>query len=256
MLLSIIKNVPFYLSHFSFLNIFTSLGYILLGIHGNDQINGCGNLWFVYALIINKLVFSLTGRYRVYIILPCLAFTLFIKQPLTSYVCAIINSVMSYPIFVFGNWLRNIVVNKHENSHNFFSTLSSFGLALGAYVSVWWISTYNSVVLLYLGGYGNSFVLFVMGSVIGVAATYWLSIAITPLNNFFPTIKTISSGTIIILAFQMPITRYISNLPFIIETNVICNNIILLIGAIVITLSFYPIIIFFQKYLPWAVGRK
>lgn len=247
--LSILKNLHFYISHFSLSNVCVSLLYILGGIHGDGEIPGCGNLWFVYALLINKIVLYVFGRYKYFFVAPCIFFSLFYHNFIfMTYSFAIINSFLSYPFFVLGKWFK-----ERGAMIMTFGLFNSLLISLALYCCVWLISIYNGPVSFWLGEYGNNYILFWVGSIIGIIATFFISSSIktTPF-----VIRIVSSGCIVILAFQMPIVRYVSQLPYIIECNQFLNNLLLFIVSIVIAFSFCPIIIFFQKYLPWVIGNR
>lgn len=249
LLLSIIKNLHFYITHCSCSNILTSLGYLMVGIHGDGEIPGCGNLWFVYALLLNKMWLFISGRYRFWGIIPCVII-LFIykKYPLIPYSCAIVNSFVSYPLFVLGYWVKRRI--KHEVLQNPYMVWTWAFILL---FFVWRIAHYNGVVLMWLGDYGDDFALFILGSLIGVMAIYLISrkIKSTP-----PIIKVVSSGTIIILAFHMPMVRWLSHILVVRDDVPIFNNLALLVGSVIIVFVFTPIIVLIQKFMPWLIGRR
>ena len=249
LLLSIIKNLHFYITHRSCSDILMSLGYLMVGIHGDGEIPGCGNLWFVYALLLNKMWLLISGRYRFLGIIPCVLLLFVYKNnPLIPYSCAIVNSFMSYPLFVLGYWAKRRIKYKVEQN-----PCITWVCAFVLLFFVWRIAHYNGVVSMWLGGYGNDFVLFILGSLIGVMAIYLIS---TRIKSTPPIIKVVSSGTIIILAFHMPMVRWLSHILVVRDDVPIFNNLALLVVSVIIVFVFTPIIVLIQKFMPWLIGRR
>lgn len=82
-----------------------------------------------------------------------------------------------------------------------------------AYASIWFSVHLNGYVYMYKGDYGNSFLLFIINSIIGIYATFIVSILIYRLfnrqKNFF---RVMAYGNIFTLAFHLFLVKWAQQL--------------------------------------------
>lgn len=87
-----------------------SLLLVLSGFHSWNGLPGCGAMWFVYSLMIIRVIHNMTaGRYKIQLLLTVfslVACTFIAKQEL-GIANAWVDVLIAYPFFFFGNWCAN-----------------------------------------------------------------------------------------------------------------------------------------------------
>lgn len=215
---------------------------VLIGSH-----KGLGTLWFVYTLIILKILLQFAPRGRVAQVGLLVAFPL-IGVLLNHYAPEIpkrclapINVCMAYPFFMIGFWLKRIKPFLIECRSVKFLLASCAICSLIVFVC----TKLNEGVWMYIDGCGNNIFLFLIGGMTGIALIFSVSKLIPVLP---PPIVNVSKGTIIILAFHpylIPIARtYFPN-------PSLCDGVF----SAIIVLLFVPVIMFAERHLPYLMGK-
>lgn len=218
----------------------------LMGMQGNkDAAGGLDVCWFIYTLIICKLLQQLIGQ-RVLlqglVILGCFGVALWYNSLDIHLYSAIIDTSLAYPLYSFGG---GVTLNRIER-------LKRPVLLLGLILSVglvFLIGFYNGGAKMYDASYGKNIILFLIGSLAGTYAIYVISVLIQNVRPSFLSI--ISSGTIIILGLHPLFIRVSRALlepykSFIVDYSV----------ALLILCAFVPIIILSKKYFPVLLGTR
>lgn len=153
LLLSILINLPYIISNIlDGHRLFSLLLEILLGFHSIDGMNGCLNMWFVYCLLIVKIVFQLSSNTRLLgvVTLLCVAGMILYHYWGFRLKWALSNVLYAYPYFVLGYWfkVKNIVKNVTEKLYDW-RWNSSVAIASVATVL---IASYNGIAYTYEGG--------------------------------------------------------------------------------------------------------
>ena len=222
---------------------------VLLGFHERVK-----QLWFVYTLIILKIVLQFTPQ-KVYS--QAALFVLFtVAGILVDYyspiVCgvnlvessnSIINSTLAFPFFLTGFWLR-----KRKNELNeMHKPVAEIIVLVACLAIVILCGKYNSLVKMYINGYDDNIILFFLG---GYAGTIMIFIISKWLNRFkFNGVITISKGTILILGFHM---YFLIHLVRKISAEASYMDIV---WSLVVVILFIPIILFTEKYIPLLMGK-
>lgn len=220
---------------------------LLLGFH-----DGIGVLWFIYTLIILKIIY----QYATSLWLWPLGFLLF---PLTGMLInhwnptingvsivnssnAIINVCMAAPFFTMGTILRK---KKKELDH-FRSAKWQIPIWAISIIIVYFCGKWNGDVRMYVNGYGHHILLFFIGGMAGTAMVFILSQWLSSIRGQWITV--LSNGTIIILGFHYYLISSVARriLPTPSYTD------LLLAAAIV--LFFIPVIRWVEKYVPHLMG--
>ena len=256
LLLSILINLPYIISNIlDGHRLFSLLVEILLGFHSIDGMNGCLNMWFVYCLLIVKIVFQLSSKTRLLgvVTLLCVAGMILYHYWGFRLKWALSNVLYAYPYFVLGYWfkVKNIVKNVTEKLHDW-RWNSSVAIASVATVL---IASYNGIAYTYEGGVGKSLIIMVLCSLINILAMVIVSYAF---QNFREQdIRTISKGSILILAFHLilvyPIARLIGHF---LKDYPVIESLAFVIASLCICIVFIPLISFVHKYLPILMGRR
>ena len=136
------------------------------------MVSGFDALWFVYTLIMLKIIFQYSFSDKVFytlaIVMLALAymynhvdlsvFPFFLKEP-----NSIVNTFTAFPFFAIGVYLRNFKGRLHEWNNKMvlmISFLCGLLLVVGCYY-------YNDYVAMYCCYYGQSMLLFLIGGVAG-----------------------------------------------------------------------------------------
>lgn len=210
-----------------------------------------GKCWFVYTLIVIKLLYQFLNKTSAHVLLMSVfaLFTVIIRN--RGYVCgsldfyhnpnAIFNVGVSYPFFLFGVFLRkrnSFLTSKYSLPIYFFVLILST-------VFIFICGTYNSTVFMYYGGYGDNFLLFLLGGAAGTVLVYVVSRVLERIDG--EGLKLLSMGTIVMLGFQGYFIAFIrwmfphaSFLDF--------------FFALVVTVVFIPIIKIFKSKFPFLLG--
>lgn len=213
------------------------------------MVAGFDALWFVYTLILLKLIFQYCpSRVVFYVLVPCMlalaycyngvdrsGYPFFLKDP-----NVLANVLTAYPFFALGVAAGGIrkAVNEWRNKR---TLVLVFAGSLGAVGLSYY---YNQYVAMYACDYGGSLWWFLVGGVAGCLMVF----AISKLLGRLPkTVAIIARGTIIILGFHKIMIYYVRELVAASYTDVVF--------AAVIVLLFVPIIILTEKYLPLMAGK-
>lgn len=225
---------------------------MLLGIH-----KSAGNLWFVYTLVILKIILQYIPRLWQHCVLfaVCLATAYCINEyqlslfgePLYYTPCAITSVFVSYPFYMIGYWLRDL----REAFNNYrVHSVSAYIILIACALIVFYCGNDHSGVLLYICRYGDSIILFLLGGMAGSACVYIISQLVAQVSS--AKVQTlgslISQGTILILGFHMPLVRFLRRFE-------ITSDIQAAAFSILIVLLFVPIIMLCKKYAPIIMGK-
>ena len=213
------------------------------------MVAGLDTLWFVYTLILLKIIYQFCHSNKYFYLLTTVMLALayvynnndlsmcpfFIKES-----SAIVNICLAYPFFAFGVLMRNYKeVLKAMNNKAALSTMLACGLLF-----VFLCSTYNGYVGLFGCNYGGNLFLFLIGAVAGTVMVW----ALSKLLGCAPkTITIISRGTIIILGFH----KILIDLARTFFTPSVCD----IVFAMLILLLFIPLVIAIEYYFPLMAGK-
>ena len=217
---------------------------VLFGVNA-----GFGVCWFVYTLIILKILFQLcSNRNWFYLLLPimlCLIYVynhndlsnlpFFLNNP-----SAIVNVCTAYPFFAFG-----VYANQYKDKLDAYNKKGVLAFTLMCSILFVYLSGMNNdYVLMYKCGYGGNMFWFLLG---GIAGSYCI-FALSKLICVVPkSVKIISSGTILILAFHFYLIDGIR--------EIYKESYMDYLFAAAIIILFIPIIIIAEKHFPLIIGK-
>ena len=147
------------------------------------------------------------------------------------------------PMFLLGVFLqplREWLTRLHN--YKFEVVLSVLAVAI-----ILFCGEYNGYVWMYRCGYGNSFLLFVVGALGGIMLLYVVSLWACRLL-YSSIVEKLSSGSILIVGIHIIIVRRLMELP-----NRTWGEDLLF--SLMILLAFYPIIILTERYCPILLGQ-
>ena len=222
-------------------------GKLLIGIHG-----AVGTFWFVYTLIILKIVLQYTRAayfhivwFLLFLFLAFMVnnydFDVMGKHPFKT-PCSIPNTFVSYPFFIIGHFLRGWKTKLSCYQVNIYT----FCWIVISLFIVFLCGHNHKYVYLYKCGYGDNFILFLIGGLSGSMFIFLISKLLEKIH--WSMITDISIGTTLILGFHM-------HMIFIIRHYFNTASIADFIFSIIIVLIFVPIIRFCKSYVPIIMGK-
>lgn len=262
LLLTLSMNCLYILMHRFSPESFLSIPLSLLGFHSLNQITGCSNMWFVYTLVLIKLLFFLFQRFRYGLLciglLSLVGAVVYNHSPFAYTAWAFTNVLLALPIFLIGYMAKQPwFAHRVQKYLNRLTALPIGFQWLGIMVLLAltnFLAQRNGVADMYLGIYGSALILFVLGAFTGISAILWISYRLDSLHYRFCHI--ISIGTVVILAyhllFLMPIVIYAE--PYL--TNSLVEGVAKFLISSGITAFFVPIIVFVKRFLPILIGSR
>ena len=213
------------------------------------MVSGFDSLWFVFTLMLLKIIFQycLSRKFlgSLALLMMVLAYVynhsdlsglpFFLKEP-----NAVVDLCTAYPFFSFGVLLRNFkqMINALNNK-----VLLIAAFVCGLFV-VALCCTYNGYIGMYRCNYGGNFILFLVGGVAGTLMIW----AISVLFGYAPkVIAIISRGTIIILGLQKILIDLV--------WAFVAPSVLDVVFAALILIMFIPFVIATENYFPLMAGK-
>lgn len=230
---------------------------ILGGFHSLNGISGLGTMWFVYSLILIKVIFNrcITSKKLIFLLTGvCLSATVWLGNQDYCFSNAWIDTLLAIPFYSIG-----FLCARYNKQIERFTTIYSLSFRIVLIIIIacvlYFVSLYNGCVYMFSGKYGNNFLLFLLASSLGIIMMIILSKGI----NIFPKqIALLANGTILILGFQ---TYFYQTLQSIllkcgISAELWLYDFLTLLGSACIVLAFYPISITVKKFFPVLMGMR
>ena len=151
-----------------------SVAAVLGGFHSLNDAPGCSNLWFVYSLVIVKLLFQVSsGKRDIALAMACLAGAVVYNDILhLEWRWAVSNCLLAYPFFIIGNSLRDKDILQRlvtsARQYRYGAALAAALLIAVTYI----VGTQNGQAKLYMGQYANNVGLFAIGALTGSMAVF------------------------------------------------------------------------------------
>lgn len=234
-----------------------SVAAVLGGFHSLNDAPGCSNPWFVYSLVIVKLLFQVSsGKRAIALAMACLAGAVVYNDILhLEWRWAVSNCLLAYPFFIIGNSLRDKDILQRlvtsARQYRYVAALAAALLIAVTYI----VGTQNGQAKLYMGQYANNIVLFAVGALTGSMAVFVLSALLDGVR--LKITRVISSGTIVILVFHRellhPLLKEIGKTD---TSSLLTVNTLVFVSAVIVVMAFYPIILLVKRFIPIVLGRR
>lgn len=211
--------------------------------------SGYDSLWFVYTLIVLKIIFQYSVSNKLFysftLVMLALAYIFnnfdhsgspfFLNEP-----NSVVDVLTASPFFALGVYVRDYRFLLNEwNQKIILGLIVVFGFIL---VSFCW--SYNGIVGLYRCDYGGNMLLFLLGGISGSIMIFAVSKLLGHVSAF---VAVISRGTIIILGFHK---LFIYRIGLFFPPSYLD-----VVFAALIVFLFVPIIIMAERYFPLMAGR-
>lgn len=232
-----------YYGTFELVQVYWFVRNVLFGM-----MSGFGPLWFVYTLILLKIIYQYCTHNSVFYVLtvPFLGLSVlynhydlsgtpfFLKAP-----NVIVNICTAFPFFALGIFLHKYKMRLHEWD-NKLMLLATFVCGLSLTVVCY---HFNGFVALFRCDYGDHLLLFLIGGVAGTMMVFALS---KLLGGAPKVVEIISRGTIIILGLHINAVLLIQEA---------CPVWLALLYAVMIIMVLVPVIILIERYFPLMAGK-
>lgn len=247
-LIAIIPSARMCIQHPEILGI--KLLGIICGFHTLWNVSCNGAMWFVYSLIIIKILGQISGKWlNLALCLLSIIFAYLYNMESHGNNWSVVNSIVLYPFFVLGNIAKGSIKEASAWIRN--HRLVSIAIALLVFLSDLLLVRYNGMVWVFMGAVGKNLALFYINALAMSFVVYVLSCCLTFRNR---NMEVVSSGTIVILALHFILIGRMR--PFIdrLHFNVYGMDIIEFCLSVLILLIFIPVIRFTPSLL--LGGRK
>ena len=208
------------------------------------QQNCIGACWFIYTLILIKLLFQYITNNKLliafFICLTIIAIILNVQNIHKNN--AVFNITVAYQPFAIGYYLKKYkktLIAYHFSPFSFILLLS-FSLLL-----IIFCGNFNGKVWLYQNGYGESILLYFLGMIGGSLLLFSVAKILERKTYFY--ISILSTGNILTLGFHQIFVN-------ITKMQINTYNYISYMLAFIILVLFIPIIIICKSYFPIVLG--
>lgn len=154
LLLSLLINVPWLMTNVTDgHNLIYWLAGVVFGFHSIEGTNGCLNMWFVYCLLVVKVLFqfaSPSNRRMAFLVIACMCGMMVYHHVGLQLKWSLTNVLYAYPYFVFGYWFKqkNLIRTVTRNLQDWRWNVSIALFSLASAV----VANYNGIAYTYEGG--------------------------------------------------------------------------------------------------------
>jgi len=205
-----------------------------------------GPCWYFYSLIVMRVIMQLLPDRKwayalLFVVLSAAA--VYLHQIGFEVSNANVNVLVCMPLFLIGYFLKPLKACLNGLHHYY---VEAFILVISV-ATVYLCGRYNGYVWMYLNGFGNNFLLYLLGAMAGSSMLYIVSLW---LGRFQCSnmLTTLSKGSILIIGLHIIIVRRLSELP----DRMWGEDLVL---SILILLVFVPIVHLAELYCPVLLGR-
>ena len=251
---SILKAIQTVFSNDGLISLFA----ITTGFHSIGDVTGCGKLWFVYTLIILKIVlqyYASTASKCIILVVLSFAGAIAYRNYTNELLWAVGNALISMPFFILGFQLKRS--DRFSRIESILLSIARWKLCIIVIISsllTYVVSYFNNEAWMHKGEYGNNIVLFCIAGLSGLFFLFGLSCLLNKVK--FKGCQVISVGSIAILAYHQDINHPMLKWVSMQEWGALQSDMATLIVSIITLLVFIPIILIISRYLPFAVGYR
>lgn len=259
-ILALIKCAGPILKHLSDGQFVYSLLGIAGGFHSINGISGCNNLWFVYTLVLIKLLYQwgqADQKRLLGITILAIIFALVYNHYELEWSWAVSNTLLAWPFFLLGNTCSQVFSRQFDNFVQCFEKVHWAGkiLVIASLIAlIYCIGLQNDCAYLFQNRYGLNFLLFVAGALAGILMMLSIGLLLNQIN--LKAVRIISVGSIVILVFHRELLRPLLKLIRKQELDLSLENLLIFLAAVAVTLAFVPIILVLKRFFPIILGTR
>ena len=256
LLLCMIRLIVYYgcnCDELSIARVGKSLCLVLGGWHSCGAIPGCGELWFVYALFVARLIYQILYKFQItHTIITGLLFVFAGWYGKASHFGLDLWSVQSlpliYPVFYLGTCksVKRIL----RNEYAWWKILIVMVCSLPIF---YFVTRGQGMAMVFIANYGANYCHYILGVLSGITIVFAMSCLMTSFSFVYKPMILVSVGTLFILAFHVKIIELIIDYQLCISGNVIIDS---LLFSMLIVIASIPCIVLVINYVPWLIGRS
>ena len=205
-----------------------------------------GPCWYFYSLMVMRLIMQLLPEKKwAYALLFAVLSAGAVYVNYIGFVGsnAIVNVLVCMPFFLIGVFLKPFKTAL-SSMHNY---LVEIVLLVVAVVLVILCGNYNGYVWMYLNGFGNNYLLYILGGMAGACMLYVVSLWLGRLK-YRSMVETLAKGSIMIIGLHIIIVKRLTQLP----DRLWPEDFAL---AVLILLAFVPLIRIAELCCPVLLGK-
>lgn len=251
LILATLKAAGYMLGHIGDGQWLWSVVAIAGGFHQLHGAAGCSNLWFVYTLILVKIVYNVMPRRRLWLALGAILAAAIYRACGLEWMWSVTNVALALPFFMLGNALRDASWVKKVNQVRPLVALIGFALCAAL---TYGISLFNGSAMLFMCKFGGNALLFVAAALTGCAMIWLLSLALGRYDS--RALRLSAAGTIVTLVFHRellhPLIKFINGQGW----SVWLTNAALFASSVAVMFAFIPIIYYVNRSCPVMLGGR
>lgn len=226
----------------------------------NYAFGGLGALWFVYTLIVCRLIIQVilnTVHKRIILLITIFLFliacVIYNRIEVSPYLQfnSIVNALLALPFFSIG-FLLSFYKERICSLHMGIKTVLLFMVSV---ILVYLCGNHNGLVYLYKCSFGRYLSLCFLGGMAGVYGLFFLSRLCEICFGHRKAIEILGQGTIIILGLHVILLSLLTELRFSLFPGENGSGFDRYLLSLLILLVFIPINIFCKRYLPILFGK-
>lgn len=218
-----------------------------VGMQGQSfAAGGLGVMWFVYTLILCKILLQCIpakNQKVTLVVLSCffLIVTLFFYSKGIVLYNSFVDVLLAMPFFTIGYFMKPMKDSLSSLPLKWMPLLFIFGI-----IGVWTCGLYNDIVMLYRCSYGSNLLLCLVGALCGTLSVYSISRMVERYLSDYA--RVLGGGTLVILGFHSVIIQILNQL-------ISIQGFWLYLESLLILVFFIPVIIFTKEHLPVLYGK-
>lgn len=239
---------------------YITIGAVLGGFHTLNDVQGCSNLWFVYSLMVVRLLHHLIkGSLKWLIGLSVLSTIVAVELNLNIEMpkWAVTDALIALPFFTIGHLFRTVLRGYFDKFINIIRDTNRIILCLTVIciaIMIYGIGEVNGEAGLYRGDYGASIILLFIGAILGAIMLIIPSVC---LDSYSPKwLAVLGAGNVVTLTFHRELLH--SPLKMITHSDMLpwMKDASSCITSLVVLACFIPINWIVAKYMPVFIGLR
>lgn len=261
-----IRLITYNIKKHNFQTLCYSFTGLALGCNNFMGVRGCGELWFVVTLFCLKIFSQYVeiNRKRLCILVAMsILFAIGYRNMISStdleyYGIGFFDSFVAFPFFAIGlslSWIKGKVCVWVEWLHGHFAFLCMTTLVV--LILLFMLAEINGVVYVVYGQYGSNMLAYILLGTIGIVDVFFMSIIMSKFSRISKYAKTINVGSIMILGLHtLLVNKGKTLLEILFSENTFIFESSLALVALLILITFVPMIKITQKYIPLTIGNR
>lgn len=260
LLLAFLKGAGTIIKGFSNGEWYITIGAILGGFHSFNDVQGCSNLWFVYSLMIVRLLHHFVrGSMKWLVVLSVIstiaAWQLSIHFEMPKW--AVSDALLALPFFTIGQIFRTVLRDYFDKFVSAIRRANRLVLCIAVAciaMMIYGIGEVNGEAGLYYGYYGESVLLLFIGALLGAVMIIIPSVC---LDSYGPKwLSVLAAGNVVTLTFHRELLHSPLKMINHSDMSLWLQDTCTFLVSLVVLACFLPINWIVAKYMPIFIGLR